>query len=390
VVLGMACLGLAGMILGNDSSIVTRGPAATDKSLSAGWALVQKPGASPADLEEAESRARSTLRREPLNSVAVSLIGAIRERQGNLADSERMMKAAVAINHRENVASLWLFNHSLSHRDYDQAFLSADMLLRREERFVPQLEPQIINSLEDPAAIEPLGRRLAKRPGWRAPLTELLGASKTNASGLFTLYAAIKKAGGEISPNELSALLNRLLSEQRYEEAYLDWIILLPDSATSKLTYVYDGDFSGLPEFRPFGWNFTNGSSSYVESPPGRGDPALHVVYDGVANRQFPAQLLVLPVGRYTFTGDVMSATPATEGRMEWTISCVRQTGNEELARAPAPNTAGEWRRFSMALSVPPGCPAQMLALGRTPSEKEADIDLWYDHLKVLPAGASQ
>ncbi|MEI7933019.1 MAG: hypothetical protein WCI21_08200, partial [Alphaproteobacteria bacterium] len=206
---------------------------------------------------------------------------------------------------------------------------------------------------------------------------------------LFTLYAAIKKAKGEITPRELNALLTSVIATGRFEEAYLDWIILLPDSATSKLAYVYDGDFASLPEFPPFGWNSTSASSTYVEAPPGRTDPALHVVYDGVAERGFPSQLIVLPVGRYALTGEVMSATPSSEGRMQWAIDCVSAEPEGRLASLPAPNTSGQWIRFSTAFTVPAGCPAQRLMLIRTPSDKAADIDLWYDKLNVVPAGAA-
>lgn len=375
------------LILRNDSSIVTRGPANANQSLNAAWNVVRNPQASPAQLALAEDKARATLHREPLNSVAISLIGTLRERQGKSAESLALMNAAVRINHRENIAELWLFDHLLAEKKYDQAFVRADALLRREQNFTRQLLPQLSASLSDPAAYEPLGQRLAKAPSWRPVFMEAFGETQPNPAATFKLYAAIKAAKGEITPDELSALLLRLVAAGRYEEAYLDWLILLPDQVASKVTNIYDGDFSGLPDSRPFGWNFSQGAIGFIEPPPGRDDPALHIIYNGSAKRDFPAQLLVLPPGQYALVGEVMSATPASAGRLNWQIQCIDNPG-EPVGRAVAPDTAGRWARFSATFAIPPGCTAQRLVLEKSATDQEAEVDIWYDKLNVQPAGS--
>ncbi len=384
----LGCLILGVLIVTNQSSIVTRGPANANASLNEAWTVARDTAASPDQLAAAEAKARRTLKREPLNSVAMSLIGAIRERQGKPAETEALMNAAVSINHRENIADLWLFDHLLAQKRYDPAFLRADALLRREADFTAQLFPRLVDSLSDPAAIDPLARRLAKAPSWRNIFTRSILDTYADPGPPFALLSAIKRAGGQVTPEELTSLLNRLVANKRYEEAYLDWILFLPDNMTSKIAYVYDGDFAGLPDSKPFGWNFADGASGVVENPPDRGDPALHIIYDGVANRTFPSQLLVIPPGHYVLDGQVMSGTTASAGRMEWVVTCEGQ--QQALADTVAPvATLGQWTRFSVGFTITPACPAQRLTLRAIHAQQSADIDLWYDKVNILPAGSA-
>ncbi len=385
----MASLVLAGLIFTNDSSIVTRGPANANASLNAAWQIVRDPAADAGKLADAESNARRTLAREPLNSVAMSLIGAIRERQGRPADTEALMTAAVNINHRENIADLWLFDHLLAQKNYDAAFLRADALLRREADFTSQLFPRLAGSLNDPNAIPPLARRLAKAPAWRNIFTRDIMDTYADSNGPFSLLSEIQKSGGQVTPEELTALLTRLVANKRYDEAYLDWILFLPDKMTTRIAYVYDGDFAGLPDSKPFGWNFADGASGVMEPPPDRpSDPALHIIYDGVANRNFPSQLLVVPPGRYQLKGEVMSGTPASAGRMEWVVTCEGQPTALAEAIAPA-GVAGQWSQFTADFTISAACPAQRLTLRAIHAPQGADIDLWYDKVNIVPAGSA-
>ncbi len=386
--LALASLGLAALVLSNDSSIVTRGPANANASLNALWDTVKDQSADTAKLDAAARQAHMTLHREPLNSVAMSLIGTIKDREGGAKNAEALMNAAVSINHRENIADLWLFDHLLAQRRYEPAFVRADSLLRREAEFTTQLFPRLASSLNDPEAAAPLAKRLAKGPAWRNVFTEKVIQSQPDPGVLFKLFSSIKDAKGTISPEELTGLLTRLVALGRFDEAYLDWILFLPDGVTSKLSNVYDGDFDGMPDSKPFGWNFTDGASGLVEPPEDRNDPALHVLYDGMVARQFPSQLMVIPPGRYSLIGEVKSETPTSAGRMAWIVQCEGQP--VVLATAPAPATGGQWRKFSTDFVVPAGCPGQRLVLKGITGDRRADINLWYDKLNVVPAGAAQ
>ena len=149
----LGCLILGVLIVTNQSSIVTRGPANANASLNEAWTVARDTAASPDQLAAAEAKARRTLKREPLNSVAMSLIGAIRERQGKPAETEALMNAAVSINHRENIADLWLFDHLLAQKRYDPAFLRAvSTKICNEVRAVNRVVYDI--SSKPPATIE--------------------------------------------------------------------------------------------------------------------------------------------------------------------------------------------------------------------------------------------
>ena len=404
--IGLGGVGLAVLIVTNQASIVTRGPALADDRLDAIWGIVKgeqiteelsgdgtkvtegKPPTA-AELEDANRRVVKVLRREPLNSIAISLLANIRLRQGKDAAGEALMVAAERINHRENIADLWLFDRLLARKDYEGAFRAADALLRREKAFSQQLFPQLISSMNDPKALDALAKRLAKGPDWRPGYTDAIGQSTTNTQSVFRLLAAIKAAGGQITHDEMASVVARLVSLGRFEEAYLDWLILMPDEATAKLAYVYDGDFENLPDARPFGWALSGGTGAYVETPPGHGDDALHVNYAGQANPDFAAQLVVIPPGRYELTGEVMTSSRDTEGKLAWQINCMDGL-RTPLLSAPAPAADGQWRSFSIAFTVPAGCQAQGLALRRVGLQRTPELDIWYDKLNIRPAGGAR
>lgn len=381
---------LAVLIVGNHSNLVTRGPNSPPAALDAAWEVVNNPDSTPDQLARAEDAARTALRKEPLSSSPVSLVAAIRDRQGQTDKAENLMRVAAKLNGRANIAQLWLFNHLLAQQKYDEAFTYADALLRRETDFTEQLFPELAGTLNDPAAVAPLARRLAKNPAWRPVFTEAVIENYPDPTGAFTLLSDIRASGGVVSQTELTAYLTRLVVAHRYEEAYLNWVLFLPEDVSSHLANVYDGEFDDLPAVRPFGWDIGGSISGDIESPPGslqEQDPALHVRYDGLAGRKFPQQLLVLPPGRYVLKGQVMTTTAASAGRLAWTVQCVG-TAND-LVRAPAPDTDNAWQGFEAAFTISKDCPAQRLALSAGASESRADVDAWYDAISVEPAGSA-
>ena len=384
--LALGCAILAALILTNRASIVTRGPGLADARLNAIWSVVRNEAATTADLEEANRKTLNILRREPLNSIAVSLAANIRFRQGRAAEGEALMMAAQRVNHRENMADLWLFDHLLARKDYAGAFRAADALLRREREFTQQLFPVLTSSLNDPNAVPELAKRLAKSPGWRPVFTEAIGRSTTDPQAVFSLLAAIKSAGGDVTHDEMSNVVTRLISARRFEEAYLDWLILMPDEATSKVAYVYDGAFESLPDARPFGWNLNSAGGAYIEPAQGRTDEALHVLYSGAADRDFATQLVIIPPGHYRLTGEILTSNRTTSGQLAWQLLCADQA-RSQLMSAPATESTGQWRAFSVAFTVPGGCPAQSLVLKRATTNRAPEIDVWYDKLIIRPTG---
>jgi hypothetical protein len=99
--------------------------------------------------------------------------------------------------------------------------------------------------------------------------------------------------------------------------------------------------------------------------------------------------MVVIPPGSYTFSGEVLTSTSDSVGNIGWEMRCMVQPQPVVLT-APAPNTGGQWKRFSIPFSVPSGCTAQSLRLKRATTERAPDIDVWYDKVNIQPAGAQR
>lgn len=393
----LSALLAAGIFLGalvvtsNSSSVVSRGPS-NPVVLEDAWTIVNNPQASEGQLAEAEAMARRALAREPLLTNGATLIATIRDRQGRDSEAEALMRKASALNHRSNVADLWLFRSNLEARRYEEAFIHADALLRREIEFTGQLFPLLARALNDDAATPALAGRLAEYPSWRMNFLQGIITSHPDHAAPFELLLAVKAAGGELTPIETRLYLGRLIRDRLYEEAYLAWLLFLPDDLSTKVTHVYDGDFDGLPDAQPFGWNFFAGARGSIEAPSLQGradDPALYVYHDGMSQAGFPGQLLVLPPGRYILSGEVLTETPESGGRFSWQIGCIGT--NQPLVRMSMPDTDDRWRPFSESFIVPAGCTAQQLELVASRGDRRADVRAWFDKIRIEPAqrGAS-
>ena len=343
---------------------------------------------SAADLARGEAMARDALDRAPMSSRAISLLGQARERGGKAAEGERLVKAAYALNHRDPVADLWLFDQALRARRYDEAFLHADALLRRDPVGYDPIMDAVYAAAADPAALKPLAARLAPSPPWREPFFVMMFARRAQPF-TYPLFEALRTAGSPPTDAEMGQFLRSLVRDERYDQAYLFWLLSLPRGAMENLGYIFDGEFEGRPMGEPFGWRVMGnaGGAASMEAAPG-GGKALLVNSDGYTPGAFAQQLIVLPPGRYQLTGRVQTPPNAPVQVLAWTLSCLPKS--DPLVSVPTAPTDGAWRRFSAAFTVPAGCTAQTLALKAQAGELRTSMTIWYDDLSILPVRGAQ
>lgn len=347
------------------------------------WSVLSQPAAER-DYAKAERLAKSALERQPLQSGAASLLAVIAEQRGDKPSAARLMRAAANLSRRDNIADYWLFDHEIKAGAFDQAALHADALLRRDFLSVESyIYPRLLAGFSNPAFGKAVAQRLAKRPEWRPRFLSFANAKLPNPGAPFIIFSAMQAAGSRPTAEELEPYYRRLIAAGQYEEAYLSWVLFLPQETVSRLENVYDGDFEGWVETPPFGWNFDAGVRGSIESsePYGRAGMALRVEYDGLTLPKMPSQILILPPGRYRLTGLVMTTSAESAGRMAWAVNCA--AGQALLPVVPVPDTKGSWARFSQDLSVPEGCKGQTLTLTPLPGGQRANIEIWFDQLSI-------
>jgi hypothetical protein len=349
-------------------------------------AAVRLESASVDDLPGIARDAKLTLADNPLDARAVSLLASVAERRGDSESATGLMRTAARLSHRSASVDSWLFSHAIATRQYDEAFLHADAIMRRRPDSLVSLFPPVLASVNHPAAIEPMARRLAFNPEWRTQF--LTFAADRSPQTAFGLLSSLKKLGSPPTVEELSFYLNKLINEQRFAEALADWRVLRPSSA-GDARLVSDGDFSAAEWIAPFGWDFEGNVVGNVEPADqhGRNEPALRIDYDGSARARFPQQLIVLAPGRYRLSGEALTANTESAGSLQWNVACVE---GPILGSWRTIDTNLAWRRFSVDFDVPPeGCKAQWLVLKPNREDRRTTVEVWYDKLAISPLSSA-
>ena len=82
------------------------------------------------ELSSVEDLARRALLSDPLDSRALSLLGFVAERKGDLARAEALMSLAAARSWRNPAPHVWLFAQAIRRGKFEEALVQADGLLR--------------------------------------------------------------------------------------------------------------------------------------------------------------------------------------------------------------------------------------------------------------------
>jgi hypothetical protein len=376
----LVCLGFAALVI--NRTIEVAAPNRVQE------ASVRLESASLEDLPSIARDAKLTLAESPLDARALSVLASVAEREGDAKRATELMRTAGRLSHRSASVDSWLFGHAIATRQYDEAFLHADALMRRRPDSLVSLFPPVLASVNNPAAIEPMARRLAFNPEWRTQF--LMFSADRSSQTAFGLMSSLKKLGSPPTVEELSYYLNRLVNDQRFEEALADWRVLKPASAGDG-RLVNDGDFSATQWIAPFGWDFEGTVVGNVEPADehGRDEPALRIDYDGSARARFPQQLVVLAPGRYRLTGEALTANTESAGSLQWNVTCVE---GQILGSWRTVDTNMQWRRFAVDFDVPAqGCRAQWLVLKPNREDRRTIVEAWYDKLAIVPlSGAAR
>ena len=171
---------------------------------------------------------------------------------------------------------------------------------------------------------------------------------------------------------EAGCLLGRLRDGDRWEEAYLLWLNLLPRERLARVGFVYNGGFEQRVSGVGFDWILQAAPerdaghvAEVVVALGAEGRRVLRVAYNGKRQAGIPArQFLVLAPGDYRLTGRArIESIKALKG-IQWTLRCVRKAvPGEAIAASERFIGSGEWRPFSMEATVPADCPGQVLQL---------------------------
>jgi hypothetical protein len=338
--------------------------------------------------------AEQEVSRDPLDLPALRTLGVDLYLANQMDRAEAIFAFVARQTWRDGPTDGWLMGRRLEQHRYAEAMAFADAMLRQDGGGAtrPVIFPALSATIDDPAARAALVARLSASPWWRDSFLRGLADQPTTA-GTRAVLSALAAGPAPPSPSEYVPFINRLAASGDYGEALDAWRAIArrgdPDEA-----YLRDGGFSQVSDGAPFGWRPANGVGVSSEVGAAPDDPSrrvLRVDYDGFSRPTLPAQLLVLPPGRFRVTWRERSQGGGDTIQLAWRIRCSDAAGAtlaqaDEGASGGVGQEPGQWRPMAMDVVVPAGgCPAQWLELAASPGERRNSVTAWYGQFRVTP-----
>lgn len=350
-------------------------------------------------LDHAHALAANVLSRDPTRADALEVLAEVAVARQDLASAEALHAQAAGRSRRAVASHAWLASHLGASGDVDGALAHVDLLLRSHLNLREALYPALAELLDTPGGIEALARRLGDGPAWRPALLRHLGREAAGSDALVALYARLDASPHPPTSTERQPLLQRLVAEGRYREAWLLFVNTLDAAALAQLGNLYNGSFELDSSGLPFDWQFGNVAGAIIEQVESIDDDGergrrLRIEF---RNRRVAfnhvSQLLVLDPGTYRLEGRVRLESLANERGLQWVIHCA-PAPRTELLRSERFNGTRAWGRFGDEFSVPQeGCQAQWLRLqipARIDSERQVSGRAWFDAMAIRRAQAGQ
>ena len=291
---------------------------------------------------------------------------------------------------RDGPTDAWLLRDRLARGDLPGALACADALLRLDPsgQSRPVLFALLTTTTNFVEARPALSERLSANPWWRQDFLRRLGThgDPLAATSLFSDLAAGPQPA---RPSEYAPLINRLVAARDYDGALAAWRQAAPRRSGDRL-YLRDGGFAQDWDQTPFTWRPADGVGVTSETRDAVDGPvrrALRIDYDAFGAPTLPAQLLVIPPGRWRVDWRVRDDAKADE-RLYWRVRCA-DTG-AILAGAPGRDPASTepgWRSEFLTFATPTGdCRGQWLELVAVPGERRMTLTALYSDFSVRAA----
>jgi len=341
-----------------------------------------------ADMASVEDLADRALLASPLQQSALRLLALSADLRGDSERATRLMPVAGSRSAHDSVAQIWLLQQDVRSGQLEMALAEADLLLRTQPALWSQLLPVIGNIALDEKVQASLIDRLAHNPPWRTwVLTNLPKIADPSVS--HAILAGLRPTSSPPSNKEVGAFLDRLIADDNFGLAYLEWVSSLPASGISK-DYLYNGGFNLPATGLPFDWILplkTDAETEIIDSADKSRGKVLHVVFlnERVA-RPLANKLLVLKPGSYALSGLARAENLQNERGVAWRLRCA--DGQKQLiVESELLSGTFKWRGFTANFSVPDdGCSAQWLSLevaARGALEQQVSGEIWFDDLSV-------
>ncbi|TXK65607.1 hypothetical protein [Alkalisalibacterium limincola] len=351
-------------------------------------------------LDAAQAGARAALGQDPTSVDALVVLAEVAIARDDLEAAQALHGEAARRSQRAVTSHAWLASRLGGQGDVAGALHHVDVLLRGHFNLRDSLYPALAQLLDSAAGVEALAGRLAEAPAWRLGFLSHVGRdADTRSEAVLALYSALEHTPNPPTLQERQPLLQRLVGEGRYRQAWLMFVATLDGPGIAELGNVFNGGFELDSSGLPFDWQFGRVAGAVIEQvqavdDDGERSRRLRIEF---LNRRVPfnhvGQLLLLDPGEYRLEGRVRLESLANPRGLQWVIHCAPAPGTE-LLRSERFSGTRAWGRFGEEFSVPAeGCEAQWLRLqipARIDSERQVSGRAWFDAIAIHRAARAE
>lgn len=341
-------------------------------------ASLSSPEATPADRARGDALAKLALRQDPTAVAAVSALGLNAQVRGDTAAARRYFAYAEKLSRRDTITQLWAIEDAVGRGDVKDALRHYDIALRVKPQLSELLYPVLTKASAEPTVRTELIRTLAAKPAWGDEFVNYAAGNGPDPRATATFLIGLRRAGVAVPEAARAGAVNALIAANLSDQAWAYYASIRPGA---------DRRRSRDPKF-----------AAQIETPTQLdwtplGDAGVTTVIEsGIFDFSAPAsvggpllqQVQLLPPGTYRLTGHGDGIEQVDGARPYWALTC--RGDGRELGRVVMPNSSQAGGSFAGTLTVPVGCPAQVLTLIARPSDAVAGLAGRLDRVELTPA----
>lgn len=283
-------------------------------------------------------------------------------------------------------AAYWLKRERL-----DKSIADWSMALSISAKLEKQLFPVFLRIAESDKMRVMLNDIVSDPPSWWESFFSYLTIHGKRIETLIEIADMRHRSSTPLSGVERKSLLSRLITESKWQEAYLIWAGGMSEAQRTQLGSIYDGGFELSHQGVGFDWRITNTKHfvtrfQYIYDSVGR--KSLHVRF---LNKELPykniSQYLFLAKGKYQFSAIKRTDMLAGRGRLKWMVRCADNM-NEIVGESPSVVPSKKWSKMKFIFTIPDSksCRAQIIRLettGKHAYDHKLTGSAWFDSLSI-------
>ena len=319
---------------------------------------------SPASLAKVEILAKQSLRQQPLNAVAVRLLGYVADVRGDKKKARELILLAQKISRRDFGTQLWLIEDAVARGDKSQALFHYDIAMRTTTSSHEILFPTLVGALDDPDVRKGLVPYVRRSPNWLPGfLGEAINTSE-NPANVADLLIKVGRLPDRDDYRSLSDSLLAVLVAKSKFSAFLQYYASLPGSkATSLQSAALNTTTVGL-RYSVAGWQMVDNPAigGAFSSPDKAGRYSLSAFAGSGERDELLRKYLFLKSGSYRFSAKYEAQYSAPESEIRWDLQCLSAMGNVSAWFATTTVRKGR-SAATQDFTITPDCANQMLTL---------------------------